>query len=499
MVLKNFSLPSQSIFQNITELERVSSELNTVRHLYNQLDTIIETSFDGVMITDVHGRGVRINQALARLTGLDDSYFIGKRIDDLFRKGIFKWESVTIKALQEKRTVTAYQYINPTGKEVLVTGNPVFDHLGKVTGVITNVRDITELNQLKEKLQQTQILNEQYHTELYQLLLEKFHHDTVIVENKEMQKILYLAIKLAQTDSTVLITGESGVGKEIVARVIHNSGDRAKYGKFVQINCCAIPETLLEAELFGYEAGAFTGAKKQGKMGLFELANKGSIMLDEIAEMPLSIQGKLLRVLQEQVLYRLGGTKPIKVDVRVIAAANKDLWECVREGTFREDLYYRINVIPIKVPPLRQRIEDIAPLALHFLKKCKEKHKIEKRLDSEALTELERYSWPGNVREMENIIERLVILYEGDVIQAQQVKEQLLLHDKKTIPPVTINYLLPIKDAHDILDKELLDMAINRYTTSRKAAKALGISHSSVIRKMARYNIKTQKRHNASK
>lgn len=479
-----------AVFQDITELERVSSELDSVRQLYNQLDAIFETSFDGIMITDSHGKGIRINNALARLTGLDKSYFINKPINDLYRKGIFKSESITIKALQEGRTVTAAQYINPTGKEVIVTGNPLYDHNGKVDGVMTNVRDITELIQLKEKLQETQILNARYHAELSQLIHEKLRTDTIIAESKEMKKVLHLAIKLAQNDSTVLITGESGVGKEVVARIIHNNSERAKNGKLVQINCCAIPENLLEAELFGYEAGAFTGASKQGKMGLFELANKGLIMLDEIAEMPLNLQGKLLRVLQEQVAYRLGGTKPIKFDARVIAATNKDLWECVQQGSFREDLFYRINVIPIKIPPLRQRREDIAPLAIYFLKHCKEKHGIEKRFEPEVLSIMEGYFWPGNVRELGNVIERLVVLFEGNLIRAEHVADQLFPNEKKSLPPVVINNLLPMKDAQEMLEKELLNMALNRFKTTRKAAKALGISHSSVVRKAARYKIK---------
>lgn len=490
LIMKGEIIGAIAIFQDITELERVSSELDSVRQLYNQLNAVIETSFDGIMITDSNGKGVRINSALSRLTGLDESYFIGKPINDLFRKGIFKCESITIKALQEGRTVTAVQYVNPTGKEVVVTGNPIYDHNGKMTGVMTNVRDITELIQLKEKLQETQILNERCHAELSQLLHEKLRTDLIIAESEEMKKVLNLAIKLAQTDCTVLITGESGVGKEVVARVIHDNSERAENGKFVQINCCAIPESLLEAELFGYEAGAFTGASKQGKMGLFELADKGTIMLDEIAEMPLNLQGKLLRVLQEQVVYRLGGTKPIKFDVRVIAVTNKDLWECVQQGSFREDLYYRINVIPVKIPPLRQRREDIAPLAMHFLKRCKEKHGIEKYFEPEVLSMMEGYSWPGNVRELGNVIERLVVLFEGNLIRTEHMADQFYSNEKKSLPPVVINDLLPIKDAQELIEKELLNMALNRFKTTRKAAKALGISHSSVVRKAARYNIK---------
>ncbi len=479
-----------AVFQDITELERVSSELASVRQLYHQLDAIIESSFDGIMVTDSRGKGVRINKALARLTGLDESHFVGKPIADLFRKGIFKCESVTIKALQEGRTVTGTQYVNPTGKEVLVTGNPIFNSDGSVAWVLTNVRDITELNQLKEKLRESQILTARYHEELSQLLVEKIRHDNIIAESKGMHKILILAMKAAQTDSTVLITGESGVGKEVVARLIHNSSERAKYGTLIQINCGAIPENLLEAELFGYEAGAFTGAGKRGKMGLFELANNGSIMLDEITEMPLNLQVKLLRVLQEQELYRVGGTRPIKLNVRIIAASNKDLMECVRLGSFREDLFYRINVIPINIPPLRQRQEDIAPLALHFFKEINAKYGVEKRLEPKGLAVMEEYPWPGNVRELKNVIERLVVLSEDTVISSQQVAEHLYRNERQSLPPVVVNSLLPLKDAHEIMERDLLNMALSRWKTTRRAAEALGIAHSSVVRKIARYNIK---------
>ncbi len=429
--------------------------ISAINHMLRDkrlLDTIIESSFDGIMLTDPRGRGVRINKALARLTGLDESHFVGQPIADLFKKGIFKYESVTIKSLQEKRTVTGVQYIIPTGKDVLVTGNPIYDSDGRVAWVLTNVRDVTELNQLKEKLRQSQMMTARYHAELSQLMVEKLMHGIVIAESREMLNALNLAVRVAQTDSTVLITGESGAGKEIIAKIIHNTSDRAKNGSPVQINCGAIPENLLEAELFGYEPGAFTGARRQGKMGLFELANKGTIMLDEIADMPLNLQVKLLRVLQEQEVYRLGGTRPIKLDTRVIAATNKDLWACVEMGTFREDLFYRINVVPIVVPPLRRRREDIVPLALHFLKKFREKNGVEKQLSPKAMVVLEEYSWPGNVRELENIIERLGVFCEGPVIDDQQVMEQLYRNAKKPPSPVAVNSLLPLRDAREIIE-----------------------------------------------
>jgi transcriptional regulator with PAS, ATPase and Fis domain len=351
------------------------------------------------------------------------------------------------------------------------------------------LRDIHELNQLKEKLKGSQVVTSLRQAEIPHVLKDKLRHDEIIAESKEMIKILNMAVRVAQTDSTILITGESGAGKEIVARIIHSVSERSK-GDFIQINCGAIPENLLEAELFGYEAGAFTGARRQGKVGLFELANNGSILLDEIAEMPINLQVKLLRVLQEQETYRLGGTTTIKLNARVIAATNKNLWECVEQGAFREDLFYRINVVPINVPPLRQRREDIIPLVMHFLNCFKEKYRADKCFEPDALALLEAYEWPGNVRELKNVIERLVILCESNIISGQTVAEQLSRNPKQTPKPVVVNGLLPLKDAQEMLEKDLLQMALDKYKTTRKAAQALGIAHSSVVRKVARHDMK---------
>ncbi len=478
-----------AVFQDITEMERVTSELECLRHLYNQLEIFIGASFDGIMATDAQGIVLRLNKAHTRLTGLDKSNFVGKSIDDLFRNGIIKYESITAKALNEGRTVTGLQYIIPTKKELMVTANPVYKDDGSIAGAITNLRDITELNQLNERLKKSQVVTALRHTEIPHVLKGKLRHDEIIAESKEMIKILNMSVRVAQTDSTILITGESGAGKEIVARIIHNVSERSK-GNFIQINCGAIPENLLEAELFGYEAGAFTGARRQGKAGLFELANNGSILLDEIAEMPINLQVKLLRVLQEQETYRLGGTTTIKLNARLIAATNKDLWECVELGTFREDLFYRINVVPINVPPLRQRREDIIPLVMYFFNYFKEKYHVDKCFDQEALALLKAYHWPGNVRELKNVIERLVILCESNVISHQLVAEQLNRNAKPTTKPIVVNGLLPLKDAQEMLERDLLQKALDKYKTTRKAAQALGIAHSSVVRKLARHDIK---------
>lgn len=489
IIYNNIIIGAVAVFQDITEMEKLSSQLASVQQLYRELDTIIESSYDGVMITDHEGRGIRINNALARLTGLDATHFEGKFIKDLFETGIFEYESITIKALRESRTVNSVQKVSTTGKEVFVTGNPIFDADGKVVRVVTNVRDLTELNRLNRELQESQLLASRYQTELSQLILERLSKEKVIAKSPGMVEIFNLAVRASQTYATVLILGESGVGKEVLARVIHNASSRANTGSFVQINCGAIPENLLESELFGYESGAFTGANREGKPGMFEIADRGTLLLDEIGDLPTNLQVKLLRVLQEQQIYRIGGTKPIKLDVRIIAATNRNIWELVQEGAFREDLFYRLNVLPIEVPPLRERKEDILPLALHFIQLYNEKYGVEKRLDSKALPVLESYSWPGNVRELQNVMERLLVITDGEMIEAGSVQEQLARFGNRFHSPITVNELMPIQEAKELLEKKLISMAFDSYPSVRKAAEALGLDHSNILRKAAKYGL----------
>ena len=479
-----------AIFQDITELENISSQFDSVQQLNLELDAIIESSYDGVMITDQEGKGIRINQSLARLTGLDATHFEGKLIDDLFVKGIFQYESITINALREGRTITNVQKVSTTGKEVLVTGNPIFNTEGKVHRVVSNVRDISELHHLREELRETELLATRYHAELSQLTLERLKKDKVIVQSPVMIKLFDLAMRAARTDVTVLLLGESGVGKEVFSRVIHNTSNRTVTGSFIQINCGAIPENLLESELFGYEPGSFTGANLKGKPGIFEIATGGTLLLDEIGDLPKNLQVKILRVLQEHEVYRIGSTSPIKLDTRIIAATNHNIWERVKEGAFREDLFYRLNVLPIEVPALRERREDIIPLCMHFIQLYNDKYEVAKRLDLKAIPILESYSWPGNVRELQNVLERLMVVTDEELIQAEQVEIQLTKFKPKVNSPITVNQLIPIQEAKDILEKELINMALDCYPSIRKAADALGLDHSNIVRKVAKYGIK---------
>lgn len=308
-----------------------------------------------------------------------------------------------------------------------------------------------------------------------------------------MENILQLAAKIADVDSTVLILGESGVGKEVIARFIHKRSHRDK-GPFVKINCGAIPETLLESELFGYETGAFTGAKRQGKPGLIEMANEGTLFLDEIGELPLNLQVKLLQVLQEHRLVRIGGIKPITVNIRVIAATNRDIENMVKKGEFREDLFYRLNVVPITIPPLRERRDDIIPLIYHFLEEYNRKYDKAKKISAEAKDILIKYNWPGNVRELENTVERLVVTVEEDVILPHHLPENL---KEINIPLKVVNVdgIIPLKDAVEMVERQLLHKAVEQCNSTYDIAKILGVNQSTVVRKIQKYGIKLKRDH----
>ncbi|MBF7083853.1 sigma 54-interacting transcriptional regulator [Desulfallas sp. Bu1-1] len=470
-----------AVFQDFSELESVSEELNRVKSLNKQLDAIINSSYDGIWITDHKGKTLKVNDAIERITGLSRDECIGRYMRDMELDGTVD-ESVTMKVLNEKKSVTLVQNVS-TGRQTIVTGNPVFDDEGNIIYVVTNVRDITELSKLKEKLIQAKDLTNRYKNEINELKLKLVQQEDIIARSKLMQNILDLVSKVSMVDSTVLITGESGVGKEVVARLVHRLSARNEQGRFVTINCGAIPENLLESELFGYEKGAFTGAKKEGKPGLFEVADKGTLFLDEVSELPLEMQVKLLRVLQEQEIMRIGGVKTVKVDVRVIAATNKNLFNLTHEGKFREDLYYRLNVIPIDIPPLRKRPEDISALISHYLYKFNNKFKTKKVISSETVDYLLNYSWPGNVRELINILERLIITTRGDLITFSDLPAHI-----KTSTHVSgatkKQEFIPLKEALEQYEREIIASAMEVYGSTRKVAKMLGVSQSTVSRRV---------------
>jgi transcriptional regulator with PAS, ATPase and Fis domain len=359
-----------------------------------------------------------------------------------------------------------------------VTGIPLLDEAGNVRKVVINSRDTTELIQLQEALAHAHEKLHRYELEVNELRMGSASISGVTFRSTSMKEIATVAMRVAKVNTTVLITGESGVGKEVLARLIHRESPR-KNNLFVKINCGAIPHDLLESELFGYQGGAFTGAQRQGKMGLFEVANNGTLFLDEIGELSLDLQVKLLQVLQDKTLVRLGSTRLIQVDVRVIAATNRDLQEMVNLRTFRSDLFYRLNVVPLHVPPLRERREDILPLVQQFLDELNTQYGLKKAFSEQALAILHDYQWPGNVRELHNMIERLVVTTPDALIRVDSLPTSLL-----GFAVATDDASVSIKTKAIQFERKLIREAVQNLGSTRAAAKYLKISQSTVVRRM---------------
>ncbi|MDK2823608.1 MAG: hypothetical protein PWP71_1526 [Clostridia bacterium] len=463
-------LEDVSFIENFKELKLIQSSLKA----------ILESSYDGIFVTNVHGTTIWANKAYERITGIKISDVLGKNIRDLENSGLFT-PIVTPTILQTQKSLTTIQSFK-TGKQAVITGSPVFNEKGELIYIITNVRDITELNKLKCELKKANELTERYKNELSLLRIHNQKYNDIIVESSKMKRVLTSALQVARFDTTVLILGKSGVGKEIIAKLIHSSSLRKNHS-FIKINCSAISPNLLESELFGYEPGAFTGALSKGKPGLFEVANEGTLFLDEIGEISPDLQIKLLRVLQEQEIYRVGGIKPIKVNVRIIAATNQDLEHLVEIGKFREDLYYRLNVVPIEIPPLKERKEDIIPLLFHFCETYNMKYNMQKYFSPEVIEILENYNWPGNVRELKNVVERLIIMSPENEILPKHLPKNIRFSDKDN-SNIIINKIIPLKQAINELEEKLILMARESCGSTRKIADLLEVSQSTIVRRL---------------
>jgi PAS domain S-box-containing protein len=469
--------------RDITELNELERKLEHVEGLRErEMEAVIESMFDGLYVTDGQANTLRLNKGFERIMGITHQQCVGRNMAELVREGVFS-RSGTLAAIEngEQATLTLTA---STGKEALVTSNPIYDDKGNIIMVVTNVRDITELNKLQRRLERVEGLHELYKTELQQMKLVNSRN--LVMTSAKMKELVNMVIRVATVDSTVLIQGESGVGKDLIAEIIH-SNSNCKDGPFIRVNCGAIPENLLESELFGYEAGAFTGASKTGKVGLFELARGGILFLDEIGELPLNLQVKLLRALQDKEIMRVGGIEPIKVECRIIAGTNRDLLEMIEKGQFRLDLYYRLNVIPITVPPLRERQEDIPVLMNYFINIFNEKYGMKKRLDNSVYNCLVEYSWPGNVRELENLMERLVVTSINNIITIKDLPANIETGSTQTEGG---KRLIPLRQAVENTERELLENAFTRYRSSYQVAEVLKVNQSTVIRKAQKYGIK---------
>ncbi|OEH54815.1 Fis family transcriptional regulator [Oceanobacillus sp. E9] len=464
------------------EINDLIKEIKKIKNLNRELDAIIENSYDGIYITDSKGVTLKTNSAIERITGIPKEYYIGKNVNALIERGILK-NSVTNKVLELNRTVTLVQ-INYAGNQTLLTGSPVYNEKGEIEKVVTNIRDLSDLYELQTELLRVNKLNDKFKKELERLKNRPDQLKDVITKSEQMKLIYDTAQRIANIDATVLILGETGVGKDVLANYIYSNSERSKKGEFMKVNCGAIPSDLLESELFGYESGAFTGANSQGKKGMFELADKGTIFLDEIGELPLPLQVKLLRVLQDGEIHRIGGTKPQKIDTRIITATNRDLRSMVENGEFREDLYYRLNVIPIKIPPLRERRDDIIPMIHYFLEKMNKKYNLNKTIDYNLKSFFLSYDWSGNIRELSNLIERLVVTTRDELISIDNLPVEYI-----TSKEYTTNQLVSLKAAVEIAEKKVLSLAAEKYTSTYEIAKALESSQPTIVRKLKKYKM----------
>ncbi|OZI11367.1 Fis family transcriptional regulator [Bacillaceae bacterium SAS-127] len=469
------------VVQDIPKIEEMAMEIEDIKNLNTDLNAILSTIYDEILVVNHKGELIRYSEnVIPDFWGVDLQDLLGKNLSQLEEQGLFS-PSVTRLVLERKKKVSIVQEAK-NGRKVLAVGNPVFNEKGAIDRIIVASRDITETTRLKSELKEIKKISEQYKKELDSFKNQDRTMKKLMYRSPKMEKIVTQVKKIAQFSSTVLITGESGSGKEVIAQAIHQLGRRS-HKPFLKLNCGAIPENLLESELFGYAKGAFTGADKEGKDGYFKMANEGVLFLDEIGEMPLHLQVKLLRVLQEQEVIPVGSTVSEKVDVQIIAATNKKLEKMVEQGTFREDLFYRLNVIPVHIPPLRERTEDISVLAFYFLQQLNDKYDKHFHLTPDAVNVLEFYSWPGNVRELQNIIERLVVSSDEPAIDAEFVSQFLSLgYDFKKSKPI-ITRVIPLQEALDDVEEQLITLAMKQYKTTTKAAKALGVSQSSVSRK----------------
>lgn len=476
-------LGALSIFKDITDAVELAEEVTNLKEVRTMLEAIIQSSDEAISVVDEQGKGILINRAYTKMTGLTDKEVVGKPAGADISEG----ESMHLKVLETRRPVRGVRMkVGPNKKDVIVNVAPVIVD-GILKGSVGVIHDVSEIQSLTNELNKAR--------QLIRTLEAKYTFEDIIGESEQMLVALEQAKLGAKTPATILLRGESGTGKELFAHAIHNESDR-KYNRFVRVNCAALSETLLESELFGYEEGAFSGARRGGKKGLFEEANQGSIFLDEIGEMTPSTQAKLLRVMQEKEIVRVGGTKAIPVDVRVITATNVNIEKAMAEGKFREDLYYRMNRYPISIPPLRQRLEDIESLSKRLIQKINLDYGRNVRgLTEEALKRLRSYKWPGNVRELENVLGRAMIFLnpqeewidEGHISfmesEDQEEKEQQELAVSQFEGET-------LSDAVEAFEAQLIKQTLEKHQFNRtKTAKTLGISIRNLYYKMDKYQL----------
>jgi len=468
------------VAQEITELQHVALELESVKQLKGTLETILDAGPEGYLVIDTEGRIVHLNRTFAELAGVSVEGAVGRHVREVIEDGELYLVPLSGRA-------TPGEVVRFKGREAVVMRYPV-EREGRIVGAVSRVmfKDVGDLLRLAERVNSLSREVGYYRKELELAQGARYTVESIIGQSPAMQELKETARRVARGPSTVLIRGESGTGKELLAHAIHAASPR-RSGPFVRVNCAAVPENLLESELFGYHQGAFTGAKKGGQAGKFELADGGSIFLDEVGDMPLLMQAKLLRVLQEKEIERLGEGRSRRVDVRVLAATNQDLEALLREGRFREDLYYRLNVVTLFVPPLQERSEDIIPLVRHFVTRFNREFGVQVLdLAPEVWALFKNYPWPGNVRELENVIERAFNLLDGQVIEMEDLPLYLRQYgNRKPSGGATLPRLL------EQVEREALVQALAACGGNKvKAAGLLGISRAWLYKKMKRHAIR---------
>jgi PAS domain S-box-containing protein len=449
-------------------------------HFY---ETIINNSNDEIFITDGKGMIIFANPASEVNYGLNVTEMIGKSVWELEERGIY-FPAITPIVLKEKRKITINQE-TATGKKLIVTATPVFDNKGAINIVICNTRDVTSLEDMKKSYHD---MKNKVHKKERR---GKFRNNTesnqlVYTESSPLAELMNILGKVAKTESTVLLQGETGTGKDLFARIIHDSSNRSDKD-FLKVNCAALPQELIESELFGYRSGAFTGASSKGKIGQFSLADQGTIFLDEIAEIPIALQPKLLQVIEEQKFIPVGSKTVEEVNVRIIAATNRNLNEMMQKKQFRDDLFYRLCVFSINIPPLKDRIDDIPLLVDHYLKFFNQKHNCSLSISDQAMRCLVAYDWPGNVRELKHLVERLTVTMTSELIKPEHLPDHIIsTFNAKEVPSAT-DHQQSLPSQIEKTEREIILQSYNRLKSSYKVARELGISQSSAVRKIRRY------------
>lgn len=473
-----------AVFRNISEVRKLAEEITNLREIQSMLEAIINATQDAISVVDSQGRGILINPAYKRLTGFTEADVLGKPATVDIAQG----ESVHMQVLSEQKPVKGIQMrVGPAKKDVLVDAAPIIVN-GQLKGSVAVIHDVSEIKRLTEELDKAK--------QIIRTLEAKYDFKDIVAVSEPMREAVEQSRKVAATPATILLLGESGTGKELFAHAIHNSSDR-RFNQFIRVNCAALTDSLLESELFGYSEGAFTGARRGGKKGLFEQASGGTIFLDEIGEVSLNVQAKLLRVLQEKEIVRVGDTNPVPVDVRVIAATNIDLEKAVAQGRFREDLYYRIRVIPIYIPPLRARRQEIPHLARHLLRKFNQEYgRMVEDISPEVMQLLQDYHWPGNVRELENVLGRAIInmRFNETVIRREHLPELSSAPGRPSLPEpeakLTQAAGQPLGEAVAAFEREYIRAALHRNGGNKtRTAQELDMSLRSLYYKIERYGL----------